>query len=156
MAVKISLATPTVSVPAIYFVLTDGGQFAPYRFSVVFKRLPTSERDAINAQWVKGELPIQELLDRIVTGWDGLTDEAGRPVPYSHAERRAAEEANTGLEQAMVVAWFDHAFVNQRQAAAKNLEAPSVTGSAPTTPTAASSTTSCAPTADSSASTLTG
>ena len=90
---------------------------------------------------MEGEIKLPDVLDQVVTGWDGLKDENGMEVPYSPKERRAADDDFPGLEQAMMVAWFDHMFVTQRQAAEKNSAAPSATGSAQTAQTATSSTT---------------
>lgn len=132
MAVHISSARPTVNVPATLYLLADGGGHEAVPFTVEFRRCSTSERDELNARWIAGELKLPELLDALVCGWAGLYDQAGQPVPYSHTERRAADESYSGLEQAMAVAWFDHAFINQRQAALKNCAAPSATGLAQT------------------------
>ena len=151
MAVKISGLKPTISVPATLYLPVDGGEFAAHKFSVEFKRLGKARRDEINDLIVVGKkatgadgteevkrLTIPELLDEVVVGWGGMTGEDGSPVPYSHEERRATEEAYPGLEQAMAVVWFDGMNVHQRDAATKNSVALSGTTSASTAQTATS------------------
>ncbi|WP_422099092.1 hypothetical protein [Variovorax sp.] len=127
MTVKISAAKPTIACPATLFLPADGGQLQAHKFTVIFRRVPTSERDDLARKSQAGELPIAALLDQVVVGWEGMTDAAGDAVPYNAAERAAAEEAYAGVEQAMAVAFWDHLFVNQREAAEKNSAAQSAT-----------------------------
>ncbi|WOI45843.1 hypothetical protein [Acidovorax sp. BLS4] len=138
MAVKVSHLKPTFTAPAAVYLPGDGGAHERVDFEVHFKRQPGRERDALNDRYLKGEIKNAELLDEIVVGWRGFNDEAGQPVPYSHEERREAEAEYSGVESAMVVSWYDHAFIHQREAAVKNSKAPSLTTSAPTTQTATS------------------
>lgn len=128
MAVKISGLKPTIACPATLYLPADGGAQVPHKFDVHFKRQTTSERNALNERFVKGEITQRQMLDEVVVGWGGMLDEAGQAVPYSVAERIAADEAYSGVEQAMAVSWFDNIFVNQREAAVKNSKAPSVIG----------------------------
>ena len=148
MSVKIaSLSSLVVALATVYFP-ADRGALVSHQFEVHFKRLPQSERAELNAWHVAGKRPAPadgsrdaekdadgnvpftaaDLLDAAVGGWAGMLDEQGRPVPYSPAERRATEEAFPGVEWAMVVAWYDTMWVNQRQAKEKNSVAPSPTG----------------------------
>ncbi|WP_293222319.1 hypothetical protein [Ottowia sp.] len=152
MAVKISGVKPTITCPATLYLPGDGGAFVIHNFEVLFKRLTADERDRLHEQFTVGttvgesaaasdgapapapkRLSNAELLDQIVQGWGGMFDEHGAAVPYSHEERKATEQAFPGLEQAMVVSWYDNLFVHQREAARKNSQAPSVTTSAETT-----------------------
>ena len=130
MAVKISGLKRTISVPATLYLPADNGELHPHKFSVEFKRLPTSRRDELNGQLMAGKLTVPELLNEVVEGWAGMRDENDEEVPYSPAERAATEEAYSGTEQAMAVAFFDASFVNQREAAVKNSKARSGTTSA--------------------------
>ncbi|MFC2588568.1 MAG: hypothetical protein ACFNZS_01090 [Ottowia sp.] len=141
MAVKIPGLKPVIVTPATLYILSDGGQYETFRFNVHFKRLTRDKLDGLAKTFMEGEIKLPDVLDQIVTGWDGLKDENGMEVPYSPKERRAADDDFPGLEQAMMVSWFDHMFVTQRQAAEKNSAAPSATGSAQTAQTATSSTT---------------
>ncbi|MGJ4748988.1 hypothetical protein ACQV5M_21675, partial [Leptospira sp. SA-E8] len=75
---------------------------------------------------------VSTLLDKVMTSWEGMNDEHGRPVPYSREARLATEEAYPEIEQAMAVSFFDHAAVMQREAAAKNSVPPSAISSAQT------------------------
>ncbi|MBB1601581.1 hypothetical protein [Variovorax sp. UMC13] len=126
MAVKISGAPAVVVVPATLYLPGENGAFFKHVFSVHFRRLTTSEREATVKDIVDGKVSLRDALDRLVIGWGGMLDEAEQPVVYTHAERRAANEAWDGLEQAMGVAFFDNFAVTQREAALKNSAAPSV------------------------------
>lgn len=155
MAVKISGIKPTVTCPATLYLPNDGGELVAHKFDVIFRRLKEDERDELQKRYVLGytvetpaakadaapqqerrSLTNAELLDTVVEGWGGMSDEHGSPVPYSHAERRATNLLYPGLEQAMAVSWFDHFFINQRDAALKNSGAQSGTTSAATKRTA--------------------
>lgn len=140
MAVVIanSQIKPTVECPAVLYIPIDMGQFAKHKFSVLFHRLKKEERDSLQQQYIKDEITLQQLLDKIVAGWGGMLDENQQPVAYSIAVRAETEQAFPGMEQAMAVAWFDHLFVHQRQAAEKNSVAPSSTTSGSTAPVATS------------------
>ncbi len=151
MAVKISGLKPTIKCPVTLHLPADDGQYVQHTFDVLFRRQTATERDKLSERYTKGDtvkdpvtgetklvtITSAQLLNEVVMGWNGMLDEAGQPVPYSHAERAATEEENPGLEQAMVISWYDHVFVNQRMAAVKNSKAPCATTSAPTTQTAA-------------------
>lgn len=127
MAVKISAVKPVVVCPAQLFLAGDNGTQVLHQFNVKFKRLKTEVRDDLNKRFAAGELTTRGLLNEIVEGWEGMLDEAGEPVPYSVEERIATDSEYPGTEQSMAVSWFDHFFVNQREAAAKNSVAPSAT-----------------------------
>ena len=55
----------------------DGGVFETSTFDAVFKRVPRSEFQKLAD---KGDL---ELLKAVLTGWEGIEDEDGKPVPFS-------------------------------------------------------------------------
>jgi hypothetical protein len=130
MSVKISNLKPVFDCPATLYLPADNGAMVAHAYSVQFKRLTTTERDALQKRFAAGEMTQRQVLDEVVTGWGGMQDEHGNPVPYSHAERVATDDVYAGLEQSMAVTWFDHAFVNQRDAAVKNSKALSTTTTA--------------------------
>lgn len=150
MAVKIATLSSLVVASATVYFAGDRGALIAHPFEAHFKRLTQSERAELNAWNTAGKRPapadgsrdaekdangdvpftVADLLDAAVGGWGGMLDEHGQPVPYSHAERRATEEAFPGVELAMVVAWYDTMWINQRAAKEKNSAAPSATGSA--------------------------
>lgn len=151
MGVKIAAVSSLVVAMATVYLPGDRGTQIAHSFEVQFKRLTHSERADLVAWNVAGKRPapadgsqdadkdaeglvpfgLRELCDATVAGWGGMLDEAGQPVPYSHTERRAAEEAYPGIEAAMVVAWYDTMWVNQREAKEKNSVPPSPNGSVP-------------------------
>ncbi len=127
MPVRISGLKPTIEASATLFLAEGNGVYFSHKFSVYFKRIPTSRRDELNAQFAAGKLTVRELLDEVVSGWSGMTDENNIEVPYSHAERAATDEVYPGTDQAIAVSWFDVAFINQREASIKNSKAQSDT-----------------------------
>lgn len=151
MTVVISGLKPTITCPATLYIPVDGGKFHAHVFSVIFKRMPADQRDALNQDYLAGKLTTTELLDKVVDGWGGALDDdgqvipgtgmldaSGQSVPYSAEERKATNIAWPGLEEAMGVSWYDHLFYQQRDAARKNSKALSGTTSAPTAQTATS------------------
>ena len=130
MAVKISGLKSLIVCAASLFLPADNGTLFEPKFEVHFKRLTTTQRDELNRKFAAGEITVRQLLDEVVVGWGGMSDENGDVVTYSHAERIATDDAYPGTEQSMGVAWFDSAFVNQREAAIKNSKALSATTSA--------------------------
>lgn len=150
MGVKIAAVNAAVMAMATVYLPGDRGQQIAHPFEVQFKRVPRSQQTQLNDWHLAGKRPepadgpraaerdaegnvpflLADLLDALVCGWAGFADEAGQPVPYSHAERRATEEAYPGVEQAMAVAWYDTMWVNQRVAKEKNSATPSPNGSA--------------------------
>lgn len=133
-----SQVKPIVECPATLFIPVDKGQFAKHEFTVVFVRQRKDARDALQKRYIDGAITMSQLLDEVVSGWGGMLDANGQPVPYSHAERAEANQEWIGLEEAMVVSWFDHLFVHQREAAVKNSAAPSSTTLGSTAPGATS------------------
>lgn len=129
---------PTIECPATLYIPIDGGKFAKHEFSVLFHRLKKERRDALQEQYAKSNIKLFQLLNEVVAGWGGMLDANSQPVPYSHAERMETEAAFPGLEEAVAIAWFDHFFVHQREAAQKNSVEPSSTSSGSTTPGATS------------------
>ena len=55
----------------------DGGTFDTSTFDATFKRVGRAEFAKLSD---KSEF---ELLKAVLVGWDGIDDEAGKPVPYS-------------------------------------------------------------------------
>jgi hypothetical protein len=59
----------------------DGGKFETQAFDAVFRKLGRSEFTALVE---KGDV---ELIEAVLEGWDGVTDEDGKDIPYSKAAR---------------------------------------------------------------------
>ena len=55
----------------------DGGVFDESTFDAVFKRVPRSEFQELAD---KGD---HDLLKAVMTGWEGIEDEDGKPLPFS-------------------------------------------------------------------------
>lgn len=56
---------------------SDGGTFDTSTFDATFKRIG---RSAFTKLSEKSEY---ELLKAVIVGWDGIDDEAGKPIPFS-------------------------------------------------------------------------
>jgi hypothetical protein len=58
---------------------SDGGTFDSSTFDAVFKRLGRSEFAKLSE---KGDV---QMLQAVLVGWDGISDEDGQAVPFSQA-----------------------------------------------------------------------
>lgn len=56
---------------------TDGGTFTTSTFDATFRRVGRAEFARLSN---KGDMP---LLKAILTGWDGIDDESGTPIPFT-------------------------------------------------------------------------
>lgn len=56
---------------------TDGGTFETSTFDATFKRVGRAEFSKLGS---KSDL---ELLKAVLVGWEGIDDEAGKPIPFS-------------------------------------------------------------------------
>ncbi len=59
------------------------GQFDKCEFTAVFKRIKLSELEALGQE---SGLP---LLKKVMIGWEGVQDEAGKQIPFSSKELEA-------------------------------------------------------------------
>jgi hypothetical protein len=87
----------TVKWPVIVKIPADGGEFAAFQFTGVFKRLTEDEYDAImKPQLVVDQNDIvpgksraaviaenAELFPQLMTGWEDVRDAQGATVPFS-------------------------------------------------------------------------
>lgn len=120
----------TFPCPATVYLPGHMGALVAHQFVVHFKRIPSDVRDDLSNRYIAKELSLQGLLNEVVGGWGGMLDADKNEVAYSPEVRAETEKVYAGVEQAMGMSWYDHAFVNQRDAAAKNLKALSGTGTA--------------------------
>lgn len=59
---------------------TDGGRYETESFDAVFKRMGRKEFQKVVE---KGD---NELVETVLKGWEGITDEAGKEIPFSVGE----------------------------------------------------------------------
>lgn len=59
---------------------TDGGRFETESFDAVFKRLGRKEFQRLV------DLGENQLIEAVLKGWEGITDESGKEIPFSHSE----------------------------------------------------------------------
>ena len=60
----------------------DGGKFETQTFDAIFKKM---SRSSFNDLVDKGD---DALVDGILEGWDGITDEAGKEVPFTQKTKK--------------------------------------------------------------------
>lgn len=92
----------------------DGGKRLTETFDATFRRLPQSrineiiklarlqERGRLDEDQ---ELEDQDAAREIMTGWDGVEDDDGKPIPFSEAALKQLLEIPTVAGQ-IVKAWF--------------------------------------------------
>ena len=59
---------------------TNPGQFEKSEFTAIFKRVKMSELEKVDEQ--QGV----ELLKKVLVGWEGITDEAGKAIKFTTSE----------------------------------------------------------------------
>ena len=74
--------TPTFKWPVEVNIATDGGKFVKETFDAEFKRVTQPELAELQRKIEAGELTDRALVQSIITGWDGVTED-GEPVPFS-------------------------------------------------------------------------
>ena len=100
--------------PVRITLATDGGKRTVETLDVNFRRLPQSRITELVQQARAAErgLDVDSALDdrdaarEIIAGWDGVVDDAGKPVPYSEAALAQLLEIPTVAGQ-IVQAWFE-------------------------------------------------
>lgn len=116
-------------------LIGDFGGTETIEFKARFRRLKASERKPLADRLLAGTITDAEVLDQVLIDWE-LKDSTGKLVPFTPTNRTEAFEEWAGLEAQFVRTYFDA--VSGKTAAAKNSEAPSVTTSELTAPTATS------------------
>jgi hypothetical protein len=100
--------------PVRITLATDGGKRTVETLDVNFRRLPQSRITELVKQARAAELgrdddvvmDDREAAREIIAGWDGVVDDAGKPVPYSEAALVQLLEIPTVAGQ-IVTAWFE-------------------------------------------------
>ena len=100
--------------PVRITLATDGGKRTVETLDVNFRRLPQSRITELVKQASAAELgrdddvvmDDREAAREIIAGWDGVVDDAGKPVPYSEAALVQLLEIPTVAGQ-IVTAWFE-------------------------------------------------
>lgn len=103
---------PTYSWPVPLIIPTDGGRREKFSFDAEFRRLPQSRINEIIKVARAMELgrSDEDLDDKsaaaeILADWSGITDDDGKPVPFSQAALEQLLEIPTVAGQ-IVKAWF--------------------------------------------------
>jgi hypothetical protein len=92
----------------------DGGKRHVETFDAEFRRLPQSRINEIVRQARAAErgrsdddiLEDQEVVRELMVGWDGVTDEAGKEIPFSESALGQLIEIPTVAAQ-IIGAWFE-------------------------------------------------
>lgn len=66
---------------------TDGGKTERQTFDAEFKRLTQTRINEIRSLIERSEITDSELVRDVLTGWSGVHDAHGDPVPFSEASR---------------------------------------------------------------------
>jgi len=100
--------------PVRITLATDGGKRTVETLDVNFRRLPQSRITDLVKQARAAELgrdddvvlDDREAAREIIAGWDGVVDDAGKPIPFSEAALAQLLEIPTVAGQ-IVTAWFE-------------------------------------------------
>lgn len=98
--------TPTYFAPAQIQTLDERGELQTHKFDVQFKRVTMDEVEAIHQQVDAGELSHDDLFQRVLVGWRGVSDAQDQPLPFN-ADSLADVLKVKGMRQAISRAFFD-------------------------------------------------
>jgi hypothetical protein len=105
----------TYTWPVRISLATDGGKTTIETFDVEFRRLPQSRINEIVRQARAAErardvdedqIEDQDAAREIMAGWAGVTDDAGKEIPFSESALAQLLEIPTVAGQ-IVKAWFE-------------------------------------------------
>jgi len=106
----------TYTWPVRLTLATDGGKRIVETFDAEFRRLPQSRINEIVRLARASErgrfeddaeaLEDQDVAREILAGWDGVQDDAGKPVPFSESALAQLLEIPTVAGQ-VIKAWFE-------------------------------------------------
>ena len=91
--------------PVSFDLPIDGGRHERQSFDGEFRRLSQSRIREIGAQIESGEITDGELAAEVLVGWSGVTDDAGKDVPFNHGALSQLLDVPM-LATAIVTAYF--------------------------------------------------
>lgn len=78
----------------------DGGKFQKQTFDAIFKKMSRSEFNNLVEQ---GD---DALVDQIVEGWEGITDEDGKEIPFTQKMKKELTD-DPYVMRALITAYAD-------------------------------------------------
>lgn len=78
----------------------DGGRFEKQTFEAVFKKM---SRSAFNDLVDQGD---DALIDSILEGWDGISDESGKEIPFTQKTKKELTD-DPYVVRALISAYAD-------------------------------------------------
>jgi hypothetical protein len=78
----------------------DGGKFQKQTFDAIFKKMSRSEFNNLVEQ---GD---DALVDQIVEGWEGITDEDGKEIPFTQKTKKELTD-DPYVMRALITAYAD-------------------------------------------------
>lgn len=113
MAIKIIISdTLRYKVEGV-FTDASGAQIA-FDFHLIARRLP---QDSLSDQLppvADGKVSVPDFLADVVTGWSGVLDDTGAPVPFSHDALRSLWNGVPGSAGLAFAAYCDHVRVRAK------------------------------------------
>lgn len=112
MAFKLSVS-PTYTWPVKLVLPEDGGHRSVHTFDAQFRRLSQSRIDEIRALVrdmergrIDDDYSDQDAAREVLAGWDGITDDNDKAIPFSESALKTVLEIPTVAGQ-IVKAWFE-------------------------------------------------
>lgn len=96
----------TYAWPVTFDIPVDGGRHEKQTFDVQFKRMPQKWIRDIAKKIDADEVFDVDVAREVVLGWSGITDDAGKEVPFSQKALDQVLDVPT-LASAMVLAYFN-------------------------------------------------
>jgi len=92
--------------PVYFDIPVDGGRFERQTFDCEFKQLSQSRIREISESIGSEDLTDADVAAEVLQGWSGVTDDAGKEVPFSQKAMEDLLEVPM-LASAIVLAYFE-------------------------------------------------
>jgi hypothetical protein len=92
--------------PVTFDIPVDGGRHERQTFDGEFKRLPQSRITEIGEQIKAEEITDSTLAGEVLIGWAGVTDDAGKDIPFSQSALQQLLDVPM-LAAAITLAYFE-------------------------------------------------
>jgi hypothetical protein len=93
--------------PVAHVISIRGGRSEVIEFDCEFKALPQTRVRALMERAAAGEMTDPKLLDEVLLGWEGLTDDHDKNFEFGSENLAALLDLYPGLNGAIVRAFVD-------------------------------------------------
>jgi hypothetical protein len=92
--------------PVTLEIRDEKGRVKREQFTARFKRLPQTELDELMSQARDQQISDAELASKVLSGWEGIADADGNPIPYNDVMRESVLDVFP-VRPSVIAAWFE-------------------------------------------------